>query len=170
MRESLLLINPWIYDFAAYDLWVKPVGLLYISSFLKRFGYKTRVIDCLDRLHPELVKRGGKNEPQGKKDGRGKFHREELKKPQLLSDIPRRYSRYGLPLDIFESELDKAGKPKAFLVSSMMTYWYPGVVEVVKRVKARFPRVPVIHPFTRSCQKGYHRRFRNNRSRGAPTS
>ena len=31
----ILLINPWIYDFAAYDLWSKPLGLLYIAALLK---------------------------------------------------------------------------------------------------------------------------------------
>jgi len=35
---KILLINPWIYDFAAYDEWMKPLGLLYIASFLEKFG------------------------------------------------------------------------------------------------------------------------------------
>jgi len=29
----LLLINPWVYDFAAYDLWAKPLGLLYLAEY-----------------------------------------------------------------------------------------------------------------------------------------
>jgi len=28
----ILLINPWITDFAAYNFWIKPLGLLYIAS------------------------------------------------------------------------------------------------------------------------------------------
>ena len=28
----LLLVNPWIYDFVAYDLWSKPLGLIKIAS------------------------------------------------------------------------------------------------------------------------------------------
>lgn len=142
--KKILLINPWIYDFAAYDLWVKPVGLLYLSSFLRKFGYETKIIDCLDRLHPELLAREEKSKPQGKDDGRGKFHREEVEKPRLLSNVPRRYARYGLPLDIFEAELDKVGRPSAVLITSMMTYWYPGVVQAIKMVKKRFPDVPVV--------------------------
>ena len=39
MQKNLLLINPWIYDFAAYDLWSKPLGLLYIASFLRKFNF-----------------------------------------------------------------------------------------------------------------------------------
>ena len=31
----ILLINPWITDFAAYNFWIKPLGLLYIASLLK---------------------------------------------------------------------------------------------------------------------------------------
>ena len=27
-----LLINPWIYDFAAYDLWMKPLGIFYLRQ------------------------------------------------------------------------------------------------------------------------------------------
>ena len=36
--KNLLLINPWIYDFTAYDLWSQPLGLLYIASFLQSHG------------------------------------------------------------------------------------------------------------------------------------
>jgi hypothetical protein len=32
---KLILINPWIYDFAAYDLWSKPLGLLYLAGYLR---------------------------------------------------------------------------------------------------------------------------------------
>ncbi|MBC7189566.1 hypothetical protein H5U35_05050, partial [Candidatus Aerophobetes bacterium] len=48
---NVLLINPWIYDFAAYDLWVKPLGLLRIASFLEEFGHKVYLLNCLDRHH-----------------------------------------------------------------------------------------------------------------------
>jgi hypothetical protein len=34
----VLCINPWIYDFAAYDHWSKPLGLLYIAAFLRERG------------------------------------------------------------------------------------------------------------------------------------
>jgi len=42
MQKRILLINPWIHDFAAYDLWAKPAGLLYLASTLKKNGYKSR--------------------------------------------------------------------------------------------------------------------------------
>lgn len=34
----VLCINPWIYDFTAYDYWSKPLGLLYIASFFRERG------------------------------------------------------------------------------------------------------------------------------------
>ena len=49
----ILLINPWIDDFAAYDFWAKPLGLLTIAGILRMHGYTITYIDCLDRFHPE---------------------------------------------------------------------------------------------------------------------
>ena len=34
----LLLINPWIFDFAAHDLWGKPLGLLLLGGLLRARG------------------------------------------------------------------------------------------------------------------------------------
>ena len=53
---NLLLINPWIYDFTAYDFWSKPLGLLYIGSILREQGYGVSYIDCMDRYNREVLK------------------------------------------------------------------------------------------------------------------
>ena len=45
-----LLINPWIEDSAAFDYWLKPVGLLYVAAILRRYGHEVFLIDCLDRF------------------------------------------------------------------------------------------------------------------------
>ena len=59
MRTPFVLcINPWIYDFTAYDLWTKPLGLLYIAAFLRQRGVRVEVIDCLDKWQPELLNQG----------------------------------------------------------------------------------------------------------------
>ena len=42
---SILLVNPWIFDFAAYNLWIEPLGLEYIASLLKMSGVRVSVID-----------------------------------------------------------------------------------------------------------------------------
>jgi radical SAM superfamily enzyme YgiQ (UPF0313 family) len=139
----LLLINPWIYDFAAYDLWAKPLGLLALAAILERNGWAIDYIDCLDIHHPALKRIS----PQGTKrrpDHRGHFCREEVGKPAPLSPIPRRFYRFGLSPEVFSEVLESLPIPEAILVTSGMTYWYRGVHEVIGIVKEAFPSVPVI--------------------------
>ncbi len=136
--NTILLINPWIYDFAAYDFWIKPVGLLSIGNFLEQHGYQTHLIDCLDRFHPRI-----KNQ-KNRKFGIGKFIRTEVEKPAGLKHVPRKYCRYGLPVDSVTAELNDLPKPDAILVTSGMTYWYPGVQLAIQLVKEKYPTVPVI--------------------------
>ncbi|MEW6609414.1 MAG: radical SAM protein [bacterium] len=136
---SILLINPWIYDFAAYDLWAKPLGLLYIASILRKYSYEVNFIDCLDRHHPNLPK-----PCKIKEYGQGKYYSLEIEKPSLYKDIPKRYKRYGIPLDVFEAELKAIDKPAVILVTSMMTYWYPGVFDAIKILRNYFNDIPII--------------------------
>lgn len=143
MRGRVLLINPWIYDFAAYDLWAAPLGLLSIAAVLRDAGYQITYLDCLDRHHPDLPGRLG-HEPRENAYGCGKFLKTLLPKPPILRDVPRRYGRYGLPLDLFDQELAQMPRPDVVMVTSGMTYWYPGAFEAIRRVKARFPGAPVI--------------------------
>ena len=51
-RPLILLLNPWIHDFAAYDLWARPMGLLVLATRLRQLGWEPRLVDCLDRDHP----------------------------------------------------------------------------------------------------------------------
>jgi radical SAM superfamily enzyme YgiQ (UPF0313 family) len=141
---SVILINPWIYDFAAYDLWSKPLGLLYLASCLKKQNISTHVIDCMDPNDPEMSYRLSGNMPVRRKYGTGKYNRKEIDKPYGLKNINRRYSRYGIDPDIFKNHLKKIKKPSAILVTSLMTYWYPGVIEVINIAKKIHPGVPVI--------------------------
>ncbi len=138
--KNVLLINPWIYDFTAYDFWMKPLGLLSVASLIRRFTrHSVSFIDCLDRSHPGL-----KKPPAVKADGRGPFPKEEVPKPAVVRDVPRRFSRYGIPVAAFEEELARSPKPDAVLLTSAMTYWYPGVQAVVDLVRRRFGSVPII--------------------------
>ena len=139
----LLLINPWVYDFAAYDLWTKPLGLLYLAALLIKNRWTITYIDCLDVYHPALKILGIK-EPGRRPDHRGHFYREEVAKPLPLQSIPRRFYRFGLPPEVFRKALLALPAPHAILITSGMTYWYQGVHDVIKIVKEAFPRVPVI--------------------------
>jgi radical SAM superfamily enzyme YgiQ (UPF0313 family) len=134
VKGQVLLINPWIYDFAAYNLWVEPLGLLSIAAGLQDGGYGVTVIDCLAPFP---------GAPGPRFDGTGKFFKAVLDSPAPVSFVPRRFGRYGLPLDRFEVALASAPQPDLVLVASGMTYWYPGVVESIGLVRKRLGSVPV---------------------------
>ncbi|UCD83806.1 MAG: B12-binding domain-containing radical SAM protein [Deltaproteobacteria bacterium] len=141
---QILAVNPWIYDFAAYDLWLKPLGLLQIAGALRSLGCRVNLIDCLDRHHPGLKSYYKRGIPRNKQYGCGNYYNEVITKPFCLRQIPRRYKRYGFPLVLFEEEVKRLPPPEVILVSSGMTYWYPGVFEAISRLKQRFPEVPLI--------------------------
>jgi hypothetical protein len=130
--KHLLLINPWIYDFTAFDLWSKPLGLLYIASFLRSNGFRISYIDCLAL---KKIK---------KKYGTGNFCREIVAKPKILKDIPRHFARYGMTEKEFRSLLRAVEPPDAILVTSIMTYWYPGPARVVEIIREELPGIPVV--------------------------
>lgn len=144
MAKSFLLINPWIYDFAAYDFWIKPIGLLYIGTLLRENGYNVQLIDCLNPFHPGLKTAENIKKVNRKKFGHGKYPREEICKPSPLKDIPLKYSRYGITPALFRQSLQNIDKPSAVFVTSMMTYWYPGVFDAIKIIHEELPNTPVI--------------------------
>jgi len=141
MAPSLILINPWIYDFAAYDLWSKPLGLLYLAGYLRACGFSIHLIDCLDIHHPALKDSAL---PARHAYGTGKFLREKAARSPALKHVPRSYSRYGIPKQLFVNALKEVKQPAAILVSSLMTYWYPGVVEAIAVAREVHPRTPIL--------------------------
>jgi radical SAM superfamily enzyme YgiQ (UPF0313 family) len=144
MTPELILVNPWITDFAAYDLWSKPLGLLTIAGVLRRRGYGVHLIDCLDPHHPGMRAGGRVAAPVRRSYGTGKFWRTEISKPAPLERFPRPYSRYGISPELFAEALAAVSRPSAVLVTSHMTYWYPGVQEAVSAIRRIHPRVPVV--------------------------
>ncbi|MGD9047507.1 MAG: cobalamin-dependent protein [Anaerolineae bacterium] len=134
VKGRVLLVNPWIYDFAAHNLWIEPLGLLTIGAVLADNGYHVTLLDCL-APHPGA--------PGPRSDGSGKFLKTAVEKPAPYASIPRRYGRYGMPLDQFDARLAAAPMPDLVLVASGMTYWYPGVAEAIQRIRKRWTSVPV---------------------------
>jgi hypothetical protein len=144
MPQSLVLINPWIYDFAAYDLWSKPLGLLYLAGFLRKCGFTVHLVDCMDAHFPGLQQDPSVKSPARRAFGTGKFCRKQVSRPPQLRFVERPYSRYGVPEHLFEEALKRISEPAAFLVTSLMTYWYPGVLEAIRVIRKIRPEVPVI--------------------------
>lgn len=140
----LLCINPWIYDFSAYDLWSKPLGLLYLASFLRQRGIQIKLVHCLDMWHPELLRQQQRRAPRLRRYGTGHFNREIVQTPAPLKFIPRHFARYGLPEDIFRHELATGPRPDAILLTSFMTYWYMGPQRVAEICREVFPGVPIV--------------------------
>lgn len=134
-----LLVNPWVYDFKAFDFWNKPVGLLILARILKKYCFKIDYVDCMDRFSAYYI-------TQTKTDdyGRGKYHHEVVEKPNIFKQVPRRYKRYGIPRDCFVEVIRKLPQPDIVFVTSSMTYWYLGVFEVIKILRAEFPKTKII--------------------------
>lgn len=128
---NILAINPWIYDFAAYDFWLKPYGFLVILSYLKNKGVNIDYIDCLEKKATHDTY------------GRGKYYCEIIKKPQILKSIPRYFKRYGILKDDFENQLQNK-KPDYILITSSMTYWYPAIIDIVDILRKKFLDIPIV--------------------------
>jgi Radical SAM superfamily len=141
---NALLLNPWIYDFAAYDLWLKPFGLLRVGAFLREWRWEVEVVDCLDRFHPRLPEFSGGRYPRRDRFGCGKYYMTEVTRPSSLNNVDRRYFRYGLPLELFRDVIGEVERPDLILVGSTMTYWYPGYFLAIEMAREYFPGIPVI--------------------------
>lgn len=132
MKTKCLLINPWIYDFSAINLWSRPLGLLRVAEYLSRFDLDLAFIDCTDAYR----KIG--------KFGTGKYPRRIVEKPEVLKSVPKKFARYGIPVNEFREKVKKLLPRDIVLVTSIMSYWYPGVQKVIEIVKSLSPETPVI--------------------------
>ena len=129
----ILLINPWITDFAAYNFWIRPLGLLSIASLLRENGFRVTLIDCLDSY------------TKTKKYKDGKFLKTRIEKPEPLKSIKRHYSQYGIPQEMLWKRLSfLEEKPDLTGITSGMSYWYPGLFKVIELTKKFFKDVPII--------------------------
>jgi radical SAM superfamily enzyme YgiQ (UPF0313 family) len=128
----ILLVNPWITDFAAYNLWIKPLGLLSIAGLLRQQGFRVTLVDCLDFS----IKKS--------RYGDGKFLRTIIDKPRQFSSVPRNYSQYGIPELKFMDRLKSVDKPDLIGITSGMTYWYPGLFKVIRILRQFFKDVPIV--------------------------
>ena len=140
MTPKILLVNPPIYDFAAYDFWLKPYGLLSVAGYL-RGKAEFKLFDYLDRLHPFMAKQ---KELQSDQWGRGRFYCEQIPNPPALSHIPRYYRRFGLPREMFIQFLTKHPPCHFVLIQTMMTYWYQGITEIIADIRKAWPKAKII--------------------------
>lgn len=131
MKLNILLINPWIYDFAAFNLWSRPLGLLKVAEYLSSFDTELFLIDCTDS-------------GQIKKYGTGKYRSEVVEKGTLLKGIPRAYKRYGISVKEFAERIKGMMPVDLVFMTSGMSYWYPGVQKATEIVRDILGDVPII--------------------------
>jgi len=133
-KPKCLFVNPPIYDFAAYDFWLRPLGLLTVAGML-RGRAELSLYDFLDRRHPLARGKGLQDDAWG----RGKFLEQRVAKPEVFRPIRRYYRRFGLPQENFEQYLQAHGPFDFVFVQTVMTYWYLGVQEVIQTVRRCCP-------------------------------
>jgi len=148
---KVLLINPSIYDFAAYSFWSSPLGLLYMGSILRKNGAELALVDCMRVV-----------ETKRKADGRAPFVKEKVLKPEALKGIRRHYRRYGISRETLSGELSCIDRPDLVLITSIMTYWYPGTEEAVGAAREVFPgsRIVVGGIYPSLCEEQARQRLR----------
>lgn len=129
----ILGITPPVLDFTWFDLWAKPAGLLNLLAQLRAKGNQVFLLDSLYESRTTPLN-----------SGRWKVKKERCDKPAPLQDIPRHFHRFGLSPEEFEANLLALPRPDIILVTSIMTYWYLGVFEVINICKRLYPQTPVI--------------------------
>ncbi len=125
---NILLVNPPIFDFTAFDFWLRPYGLLRVAGRLR---------ECKLTAFDYLVSR------ERDAFGRGRFDQQQISKPAPLADIPRRFYRFGRPREDFH-QLLRDQSFDVVLIQTVMTYWYLGVREVIEDVRRFQPDARIV--------------------------
>ncbi|MBC8481831.1 MAG: radical SAM protein [Planctomycetes bacterium] len=141
MAKRILLVNPAIYDFTAYDFWSKPYGLLTVAGYI-RGKAQFSLFDYMDRQAQFAEKET--NNLKSDKWGRGNFYKQKIPKPPALKDIPRHFHRFGLPRHYFQKFLQENKNFDFALVQTVMTYWYPGIAEVIEDIREYSPQTKIV--------------------------
>jgi len=140
MTPRILLVNPPVYDFAAYDFWLKPYGMLSVAGRL-RGNADFKLFDYMDRLHPFAA---DQKQLESDRWSRGRFYSQKIPNPKPLESIPRYFRRFGLPRDIFIDFLTKEAPFDYVFIQTTMTYWYKGIWEVIEDIHKAGPKAKII--------------------------
>lgn len=135
----VLGFNPWIFDFAAFNLWSRPAGLLAALDMLRSAGARVALMDCLDQTWADVPW------PKAHLTGKGHYPKHLAARPEALRSVPRRFSRYGLDPELVRGALAAlTPPPDLILVTTIMTYWYPGAAEAIALAREIWPDTPVV--------------------------
>jgi pyruvate-formate lyase-activating enzyme len=126
---QVLLVNPPIFDFTAYDFWLRPYGMMRVAGRMQD-SCQLEFFDFLNTIRKDTW-------------GRGRFESCEISRPAPLKDIPRKFRRFGRRRTEFRNFLSTRSLD-AVLIQTVMTYWYAGVKEVIDDVRELQPRAKII--------------------------
>ena len=140
MKPKILLVNPPIYDFAAYDFWLKPYGLMRAAGRL-RSKAKLCLFDYLDRNHSAFDSAG---KIRSDAWGRGAYPDKRIEMPACFGGIHRYYRRFGIDRVVFQQYLSEQGPFDVVMIQTVMTYWYPGIKEVIDDVRRLCPQAKIV--------------------------
>lgn len=114
------------------------MGLLVCLDMLRQAGANISLLDCLNKGE------AGMDWPPSTAYGCGHYPKTEIPKPDILRHVPRRFCRYGRPFDKVKTALKNlTPPPDLVLITSVMTYWYPGVTSMIRLLREIWPNVPV---------------------------
>lgn len=140
---KILLVNPPIYDFSAYDFWLKPYSLLKLATAANSAGHSIYFFDYLDKDNPAFIPyfTGKRRED---KFGRGTFPEIPIEKPPIYKDIKRIYKRFGWPRKLFIDYLESIGKVELAIIQTSLTYWYPALKETIEDIRKYQPQAKIV--------------------------
>ncbi len=140
-KPLALLVLPPVYDFAFYDLYFRPFGLLRIGRWLQKGGWDCVFVNSLD-YRDDFSLRVMKK-PQRNRNGTGKMFRQVLSSPAPGLPEGRRFARYGILHESMRARISSVRRPEIILISTFMTYWYKGAEEAAALSREIWPGVPV---------------------------
>ena len=134
LRKKILLINPPIEDFYQTEKRQQPIGLRYIQAVLRKAGFETELIDCLDSREKRTIPLPA--------------HLGYLKKyypPNDLSPFKlfTHYRHFGLSFDLLEKRICSA-QPDFIGISVNFTPYFDMALKAAQVCKSIFPGIPII--------------------------
>lgn len=124
---KVLLVNPWIVDVAAYNFWVRPLGLYRLAEWLCERGVEVALVDCLSPAPAP-----------------GKFPAAKLSAVELPQGAPKGLKRYGIGVEEFRRRVAAAGDFDFALISTLLSWWYPGCSDAAQELRAIAPGAKIL--------------------------
>ncbi|MFQ3573935.1 MAG: radical SAM protein [Thermodesulfovibrionales bacterium] len=131
MKIRALLINPWIYDFSAHNLWAMPLGLFKVAEYLSQYDVELSYIDCL-----KINKTRQYNT--------GKYAYKVITTPDIIGSIRRRFKVYGITEEEFVSRLRMSMPLDIIFITTVMSYWYIGAKRAIELIREICGDIPIV--------------------------